>query len=240
MNQRTRVFLVLIGIIVLVAGASAYTMIASASYMNSAADYAREHYAEFSVPEPLPGAIPFSEPPVRVEAVARYGDAIEVQITRRYKTLRHSNAEFASTHFYSPSANGWQIVPAPESFWGEQHSITTGARINILHPQRDAKLVQALLKVVDPALEATCQHWQCPPQAKVILQFLPVSDAMGDLIHPSPRLTGVPVNREADEDFWSALTAEAILALASQVGQSPVAAYHEIMRIDLYVLLPLE
>ncbi len=32
-----------------------------------------------------------------VEAVARYGDAVEVQITRRYQTLRHLDAQFTVT-----------------------------------------------------------------------------------------------------------------------------------------------
>lgn len=235
MNDRTLAFLGLVGIIVLVAGVSAFVMISSTSYMNQAAAYAAAHQSELSIPDPLPNATPYAEPPVKVEAVARYGQAVEVQITRRFETARHPEALFTVTYFFQPAAIGWQLVPFPASFWGEPRK-TTGTYVTILHPQRDQKLIDNLIKVIDPAIESACDRWACPPAALPITMRFVTDSAEGDpAAYLTPRLSGLPMSREANDDYLSHLTAQAIIDLALKVGKSYDEAYLEIQRQNLYV-----
>lgn len=233
MNRRF-VIIALVIVILLIAGFTAARMITVANTLNAAADYAATHVDDLSIPQPLPGAAAYDEPPVKVEAVARYGEAVEVQITRRYQTLRHADTQFTVTYFYQPAVNSWQLVSAPGSFWGEQQATTAGVRLIVHHPQRDAKLAQNLIKTADPALQAACERWACSTNATVVMQFLPYPNVEGELAYPSPRFTGVPMTLEANDDYLSSLTAEAILALAKQLGQPPEAARAEIQRQNLY------
>ncbi len=234
MLNRRLVILALIGIVLVISGLTAARMITVANTLTAAATYAAAHAGELSIPQPLPASKPYDEPPVKVEAVARYGEAVEVQITRRYQTLRNPDTQFTATYFYQPANGGWQLAPAPESFWGEPQSTTTGVRLIVHYSQRDTKLVENLIKVADPALQAACEQWQCPPDATVVMQFLPYANVEGDLAFPSPRFTGLPSSFEANDDYLSGLTADAILALAKQLGHPPEAARDEIQRQNLY------
>ncbi|MBI3242156.1 MAG: hypothetical protein HYZ49_07675 [Chloroflexi bacterium] len=236
MIQRRLVLLALIGVVLIVVGVTAARMITVANTMNAAAAYAVAHSGELSVPQPLPASAAYDEPPVKVEAVARYGDAnaVEVQITRRYQTARRPEAQFTVTYFYQPTTNGWQLVSMPDSFWGDSRSTTGGDRLIVHYMQRDSRLVENLVKAADPALEAACERWVCPPGAVVVLQFLPQANVNGELVYPSPRFTGLPASLEANDDYLSHLTADAILALAKQLGQLPEAARAEIQRQNLY------
>ncbi len=234
MNRRF-VIIALVVVTLLIAGLTAARMITVANILNAAADYAATHVDDLSIPRPLPAGTPYDEPPLKVEAVARYGDAVEVQITRRYQTLRHSDAWFSVTYFYQPNAGSWQLVSAPESFWGQQQSTTAGVRLIVHHPQRDTRLAQNLINVADPALQSACERWACSANVTVVMQFLPYPDVEGDLAYPSPRFSGVPMTLEANDDYLSSLAAEAILALAKQLGQPAEAAHAEIQRQNLYV-----
>lgn len=233
MNRRF-VITALVVITLLIAGLTAARMITVANILNAAATYAAAHVDDLSIPQPLPASAPYDEPPHKVEAVARYGDAVEVQITRRYQTLRHAETQFTVTHFYQPAAGSWQLVSAPDSFWGEPQATTAGVRLIVRHPERDARLAQNLINVADPALQSACERWGCSANATVVMQFLPHPDAEGDLAYPSPRFTGVPMTLEANDDYLSSLAAEAILALAKQLGQPAEAAHAEIQRQNLY------
>jgi hypothetical protein len=232
--SRRFVITALVFVVLLVAGFTAARMITVANTLNAAATYAAAHVDDLSLPQPLPASTAYDEPPLKVEAVARYGDAVEVQITRRYQTLRHPETQFTVTRFYQPTAGAWQLVPAPDSFWGQQQSTTTGVRLIVHHPQRDAKLAQNLIKAADPALQAACERWACSANATVVMQFLPYPNVEGELAYPSPRFTGVPMTLEANDDYLSSLTADAILSLAQQLGQLPEAARAEIQRQNLY------
>ena len=233
MNRRF-VIIALVVVTLLIAGFTAARMITVANILNAAAAYAATRVDDLSIPRPLPASTPYDEPPFKVEAVARYGDAVEVQITRRYQTLRHAETQFTVTYFYQPTAGSWQLVPAPESFWGEQQATTAGVRLIVRHPERDTRLVQNLINVADPALQSACERWGCSLNVTVVMQFLPYPDVEGDLAYPSPRFTGVPMTLEANDDYLSSLAAEAILALAKQLGQLPEAAQAEINRLNLY------
>ena len=232
--SRRFVITTLVIVVLFVAGFTAARMITVANTLNAAVAYAVAHVDDLSIPQPLPASTPYDEPPVKVEAVARYGDAVEVQITRRYQTLRHAETQFTVTYFYQPASGSWQIAPAPESFWGQQQSTTTGVRLIVHHPQRDTKLVQNLIKAADPALQAACERWACSANATVVMQFLPHPNVEGELAYPSPRFTGVPMTLEANDDYLSSLTADAILSLAKQLGQPAEAAHAEIQRQNLY------
>ena len=235
MPNRRLVVLALVGVVLIIVGLTAARMITVANTLNAAAAYAAAHAGELPIPQPLPASTAYAEPPIKVEAVARYGDAVDVQMTRRYKTLRNPEAQFTVTYFYQPAGNGWQLVSMPDSFWGEPQSTITGARLIIHHPQRDSKVAQNLLKVADPALQAACEQWACPPGITIALQFAPAQNVGGELAFPSPRFTGVPSSLEANDDYLSSLTANAVLALAKQLGQPAAAAQAEIKRLNLYI-----
>ena len=208
MTDRKHFLAALIGLIAAVAGVSAGVMLSATSYMNGAAAYARAHLADLPLPGPLPGAVPYVEPPVRVEALARYWDAnaVEVQITRRYKTIRHLETLFTVTYFYQSAPDGWRLVPPPASFWGEEQ-ITQGLRVIIAHPQRMQKIVNDLVAAIDPALAAACDQWRCPAgQPSLHLKF--ASDPTRSAEPATfmvPEFTGVPLTQAASDDYRSAL-----------------------------------
>lgn len=237
MTDRRLSLVALIGLIVAIAGVSAGVMLSATAYMNGAAAYARAHLAELPLPGPLPGAVPYVEPPVRVEALARYweANAVEVQITRRYKTLRHLEALFTVTYFYQPAPDGWRLVPPPASFWGEDRT-TQGQRVVIAHPQRMQKIVDDLVAAIDAALAAACDQWRCPAgQLSLHLRF--ASDATRSAEPATfivPEFTGVPLTHEASDDYRSSLAADAVRLAAAQLGKSPADAEAEVRRQKLY------
>jgi hypothetical protein len=226
--------LVFTGAVIVIAGATAARIMTASGYMNAAADYALAHLGELPVPQPLPDSTLLLEPPATAQAVAHYGDAVEVQITRYYRTARHPEAAFAVTYFYQPVAGGWQLIPAPASFWGEGRQ-TTGTYTILLHPQRDQKLVDNLVKSIDSAIQSACQHWECPASAlPLTLRFTIDSTVSDPATHLAPRLTGLPLTREANDDYLSYFASEALIDLALKIGKTYDDAYNEISRQNLY------
>jgi hypothetical protein len=234
--QKTTLF-ALVGLVCLMAGATAIVMLSSTSYMNRAADYARGHLADQSVPAPLSGASPSADPPVRVEALARYNEtgAVEVQVTRLYATVLHPQAQFTVTYFYQPVADAWALVPPPASFWGDP-KVTRGVRITINHAFRMQRIATDLVASIDAALTAACQQWQCPAGGpQVQLTFITVPGQTGGAgMYPAPEFTGVPLSHDANSDFQSAYAAEAVRLAGAQLGQAPAAIQAEIQRQKLY------
>jgi len=228
------VLFTLIGLILLIAGAAAARMITAANYMTAAADHAMDHLDELPIPQPLPASTPLAVTP-DVIAVARYGEAVEVQITRHYRTARRPEAAFAVTYFYQPTTAGWQLIPAPDTFWGEMQT-TAGKHVSVIHPQRDQKLVDNLIKAVDPVIESACTRWECQIKSMpVTFRFVTESTGAESHTYVVPRLTGVPMSREANDDYLAYLAAEAIRLLAGQLGKSADAARAEIQRQALYL-----
>ncbi len=240
MSERRIVFAILAATALLIAAVSAGQMISVASGLNAAAAYAASHPPE--APTPLDG-VTLIEPPTTANPVARYGAAVEVQITRRYQTLRHLEVKFAATYFYGPTGAGWEQLPYPPSFWGEPQ-VTAGEHVTIAHPQRVAKLAKNLQPVADAALAAACAHWQCPANALPITFTFSTDPAAPPtlLTQPAPQYTGVPMTQEANDDYLSYLSADTVMALAEQLGgRSPFArafGWREIAAQSLYAALP--
>lgn len=239
MKNQKIVVLVLIGIMVVMAGLTVVAMFGSTIYMNNAAAYAKEHLDQVPSATPLPGAVAFPDPPVRVEALAHYWDAnaVEVQITRLYKTPYHDDAQFTITRFYQAGLGGWQLVDPPASFWGTPTD-TAGVRVTFSHPLRNQALVTDLVAVIDPVLASACEQWQCPAE----LQPLHIT-LSGDSAAPTapdtfaaPQYSGVPLNRNANLDFQSNWAATAVRLFAQQLGKTPAEAEAEIQRQNLYTV----
>lgn len=226
--------IVLIGVFLLIAGVTATRMINATDYMNRAANYATDHLGELSIPRPLPDSTPLTETQAGVQAVAHYGDAVEVQIARRYRTTRHPDVSFAVTYFYQPIPSGWQLVPAPASFWGESQT-TKGISVVIIHPQRDQKLVDNLITAIDPVIQAACLQWECPASILPLTLRFTIEASADPFTYVNPRLTGVPMTREANDDYLSYMAADTLRSLAGQLGKPAEAAYAEIQRQNLYV-----
>lgn len=236
MSPRKITLIALIGLVVVMAGATATVMLSSTAYMNGAADYARGHIGDLSVPAPLPGATAASAPPVRVEALARYNEtgAVEVQVTRLYSTILHPQTQFTVTYFFQPAGGSWALVLPPESFWGAD-TITRGDRVVIHHPFRMQRIATDLITSIDAALTAACEQWQCPTgQPQVELTFAARPDVSGPGQFPAPEFTGVPLSHEANADFQSAYAAEALRLAGAQLNQTPAAIQAEIERQTLY------
>ncbi len=237
MNNRKLILWILIGIIILMAGITATVMLSSTLYMNSAADYARAHLSDLPAPQPLPGATPYPDPPVRIEAIARYGDAnaVEVQVIRRYQTARHADTQFTLTYFYQNVSGGWQLASFPASFWGGP-ATTTGTYVTFTHPQRDQTLVTDLVTTIDAALTSACGQWQCPADTQPLHFTLAATAASPSqpLTVPAPQFTGVPLNYDANTDYQSAWAAHAVQLWAAQLGKIPADATAEIQRQNLY------
>lgn len=225
----------LLGLIIVIAGVSATVMISATTFMNSAADYAAAHLDQLTLPDPLPGATAYPEPPVRVEAVARLGQTVEVQITRRYQTARNSDAQFITTYFYQSVSGSWQLTSAPDNFWGDLKT-TSGIRVLIQHPQRNQKLMDNLIKVIDPALTAACDQWRCPADlVPVTLTFSTDPTLVPDLsTYLVPQFTGIPLTLNANTDYLTAIAANAVRLLAQQLKLAPQLAEAEIQRQNLY------
>jgi hypothetical protein len=237
MNPRKLTLFSLLGLIVLIAGVSATIMISAKSAMNSAADYAAAHVSQLPIPIPLPGATPYAEPPVRVEAVARYGDTLEIQITRRYQTARNADAQFITTYFYQSVSGSWQLASAPANFWGDLKT-TPGTRVLLRHPQRNQKLMDNLIKVIDPALAAACDQWHCPTDlAPLTLTFSTDPALVPDLsTYLVPQFTGLPLTLNANDDYLTAIAADSIRLLAQHLNLAPQLAEIEIQRQNLYTV----
>jgi len=195
----------------------------------------------------VPGAKVYPEPPVRVEAVARLGETVEVQITRRYQTARNPEAEFTTTYFYAPTGNSWQLASAPANFWGDPRT-TTGTRVVIQHTQRNQKIIDSLIATIDPALTAACDQWHCPTDlAPVTLTFsttpIPQPDLLvsGDPIpifdlstYLVPQYTGIPLTLSANTDYLTYIAANSVRLLAQQLKLAPQLAEDEVHRQNLY------
>jgi hypothetical protein len=237
MKNQKLVVLVLVGIIVIMAALTVVAMFGSTIYMNAAAGYAKDHLDQVPPADPLPGAVPFPDPPVRVEALAHYWDAnaVEVQITRRYKTAKSDEDQFTVTRFYQAGVGSWSLVPPPVTFWGEP-TTTDGVRVTFLHPLRNQKLVTDLIAVIDPVLASACDQWQCPVDMQPVqITFTGDTATPPDpATYPAPQYTGVPLNREANDDFQSFWSATAVRLMAAQLGKSPADAATEIQRQGLY------
>jgi hypothetical protein len=235
-NQKV-VLLVLLGIIVFMAALTVVAMFGSTIYMNNAAVYAKDHLDQVPPTTPIPGAVPYPDPPVRVDALAHYWDAnaVEVQITRLYKTARHNEAQYTITRFYQAGLGGWQVVPAPASFWGTP-TTTDGVRVTFSHPLRNQAIVTDLVASIDPALAAACDQWQCPTDMPPVhITLTGDTDSPTDpATYPAPQYTGVPLNYNANLDFQSAWEATAIRLLAAQLNRPPADAEAEIQRQGLY------
>ncbi len=234
--SRRSLLLALFALIFVIVAVSATVMVTATSYMNRAADYARAHTDAFAIPDPLPGSTPVAEPPTKVEAVARYGEAVEVQVTRHYQTTRSTDALFTVTYFYAPAGDVWQPIAPPDSFWGDIKT-TTGTYSTVIHPQRDQKLIDNLIKVLDSAIETACTRWECSPAASAPLtvRFVTNPSEIGPLTYLVPRLTGVPMSRSANDDYLSHIAADALSSLAAQLSLSPADARAEILRQNLYL-----
>jgi hypothetical protein len=235
-NQKV-VVLVLLGIIIVMAGLTVVAMFGSTIYMNSAAAYAKDHLEQVPPTDPMPGAVPNPGPPLRVEALAHYWDAnaVEVQITRLYKTARHTETQFTVTDFYQADLGGWHLVPPPASFWGTP-TTTAGVRVTFEHPLRNQKLVTDLVASIDPALAAACEQWQCPTDLTPLTLTLTADTATptAPLTFAAPQYTGVPFNLDANADYQSAWAANAVRLLAAQLGKTPAQAEAEVQRQALY------
>lgn len=233
MSRKTILF-GLLAIAVILGAITAVAMVSATTYMNGAAAYAQAHTNELDSPQPLPGSEPFNEPPTKVEPVARYGDSVEIQVTRRYRTAHSAEALFTTTYFYAPAGDTWQVVPPPDSFWGDIKT-TKGTYAAVTHPQRDQKLIDNLILALDAALGTACERWECPPAtAPVQIRFVTDPAATGPLTYLVPRITGVPMSREANTDYLSRIAADALNSLAAQLNRSPSDAQAEILRQNLY------
>lgn len=239
MKKSILVTLILAGIVV-IASVVAARMVAVATYMNSAAQYASSQLLE--APQPIVGAKVIN-PKLKVSSDAYYGDAVEVQITRRYQSLQNLDQDFAVTYFYQPDGAGWKRIAPPQNFWGATQT-TQGETVTVIHPQRDAKLVSNLIKVIDSAITTACAKWNCAADLEpVTLTFVTEPNARRDLlIFPAPQFTGVPMNKQANDDYLSNLAAESLIYLAQKIGfDSPYArafAYRQIQKQNLYADIP--
>jgi|GEM_PF-2152967 len=240
MKKSILVTLVLAGVVVVVASAAAARMVSVANYMNSAAQYASSQLLE--LPQPVVGA-KVIYPKLKVSSDAYYGDAVEVQITRRYQSLQNFDQDFAVTYFYQPDGAGWKRIAPPQNYWGATQT-TQGDAVTIIHPQRDAKLVANLIKVIDSAIANACAKWNCAADLKPLtITFVTEPYGRRDLLtFPAPQFTGVPMNKQANDDYLSNLAAESLIYLAQKIGfDSPYArafAYREIQKQNLYADIP--
>jgi hypothetical protein len=235
--SRKSILFGLLAIAVILGTVTAVAMVSATTYMNGAAAYARVHTADLTIPQPLPGSEPFNEPPTKVESVARYGDIVEIQVTRRYRTAQSPEAFFTTTYFYAPSGDTWQVVPPPESFWGDIKT-TKGTYTAITHPQRDQKLIDNLIIALDAALETACERWECPPATQpVLVRFVTDPAATGPLTYLVPRITGIPMSRDANTDYISSIAAHAVIDLADQLGLPAADGLAEVQRQNLYLYL---
>lgn len=240
MKKSILVTLILAGIFVLIASIAAARMVVVANYMNSAAQYASSHLADPS--QPIVGAKVIN-PKLKVSSDAYYGDAVEVQITRRYQSLYNLDQDFAVTYFYQPDGAGWKRIAPPENFWGVMQT-TQGDAVTVVHPQRDAKLVSNLIKVIDSAITTACAKWNCAADLKPLtVTFVTDPTARHDpLTFLAPQLSGVPMNKQANDDYLSNIAAESLISLAQRIGfDSPYArafAYREIQKQNLYAAIP--
>lgn len=240
MKKSILVTLILAGIFLIIASIAAARMVAVANYMNSAAQYASAHLADS--PQPIVGAKVIN-PKLKVSSDAYYGDAVEVQITRRYQSLQNLDQDFAVTYFYQPDGTGWKLIAPPQNFWGATQT-TQGEAVTVIHPQRDAKLVSNLIKVIDPVIFNACAKWGCAADLKpVTITFVTDPTARRDpLTFLAPQFTGVPMNKQANNDYLSNIAAETLISLAQKIGfDSPYArafAYREIQKQNLYADIP--
>ncbi len=240
MKKSILVTLILAGIFVVIASIAAARMIAVANYMNSAAQYASAHLTDS--PQPVVGAKVIN-PKLKVSSDAYYGDAVEVQITRRYQSLHNLDQDFAVTYFYQPDGVGWKRIAPPENYWGAIQN-TQGDAVTVIHPQRDAKLVSNLIKVIDPVIFNACAKWDCAADLKpVTITFVTDPTARRDpLTFLAPQFSGVPMNKQANDDYLSNIAAESLITLAQKIGfDSPYArafAYREIQKQNLYADIP--
>ena len=216
MKKSILVTLILAGIFVVIAGIAAARMIAVANYMNSAAQYASSHLADS--PQPIVGAKVIN-PKLKVSSDAYYGDAVEVQITRRYQSLYNLDQDFAVTYFYQPNGVGWKRIAPPENYWGAIQN-TQGDAVTVIHPQRDAKLVSNLIKVIDPVIFNACAKWNCAADLKpVTITFVTDPTSRRDpLTFLAPQLTGMPMSKQANDDYLSNIAAESLITLAQKIG----------------------
>jgi hypothetical protein len=68
----------------------------------------------------------------------------------------------------------------------------------------------------------------------VQIRFVTDSAVTGPLTYLVPRITGVPMSRDANTDYLSRIAADAIANLATQLNHSPAEAQAEILRQNLY------
>lgn len=242
MNQRRIVLFALLCAALAVAVAAAARMISVSQQLADAAAYALAHPATLPTAQPLANLTPLNQPP-SVAAVARYGDAVEVQVTHRFVSPQSDDLAFTTTHFFQPLGDAWQPAPIPDSFWGDPQT-TNGQQIVIEHPQRNAKLAQNLLTVADPAITEACRRWQCDVELPPIIITFSTDPRLAPtlLTRPAPQYTGVPMSLDANTLYLSSLTANAVMAKAQQLGGiSPFArayAWREIAAQGLYAYLP--
>jgi len=240
MKKSTLVTLVLAGIFIVIAGIAAARMITVANYMNSAAQYASAHLDDS--PQPIIGAKVIN-PKLKVSSDAYYGDAVEVQITRRYQSLYNLDQDFAVTYFYQPDGAGWKRIAPPQNYWGAMQT-TQGDAVTVVHPQRDSKLVSNLIKVIDTVIFNACAKWGCAADLNpVAITFVTDPTTRRDpLTFLAPHLSGLPMNKQANDDYLSNIAAESLIALAQKIGfDSPYArafAYREIQKQNLYAAIP--
>ncbi|MBI5712672.1 MAG: hypothetical protein HZC38_04510, partial [Chloroflexi bacterium] len=239
MKKSILVTLILAGIVLVIASIAAARMVVVANYMNSAAQYASLHLTDS--PQPIVGAKVIN-PKLKVSSDAYYGDAVEVQITRRYQSLYNLDQDFAVTYFYQPDGAGWKQIAPPENFWGAMQT-TQGDAVTIVHPQRDAKLVSNLIKVIDSVIFNACAKWSCAADTKpVTITFVTDPTARRDpLTFLAPQLSGVPMNKQANDDYLSNIAAESLIYIAQKIGfDSPYArafAYRDIQKQNLYAAI---
>ena len=240
MKKSIQATLFLAGIFVSIAAIAAARMITVANYMNSAAQYASSQLIDS--PQPIIGA-KLINPKLKVSSDAYYGDAVEVQITRRYQSLQNLDQDFAVTYFYQPDGDTWKLIAPPQNYWGATQT-AQGDTVTVIHPQRDAKLVSNLIKVIDSAIFNACATWNCPADLKpVTITFSTDPTARRDpLTFLAPQFSGVPMSKQANDDYLTNIAAESLISLAQKISfDSPYArafAYRQIQKQNLYADIP--
>src|SRR3990172_9212485 len=129
MKKSTLATLLLVGVFILIASIAAARLVVVANYMNSAAQYAALHLED--APQPIVGAKVIN-PKLKVSSDAYYGDAVEVQITRRYQSLQNLDQDFAVTYFYQPHGAEWKTITPPQNFWGAIQTLQ-GETVTVIH-----------------------------------------------------------------------------------------------------------
>jgi len=179
--------------------------------------------AGLAAPTPDLGLTPTASDPEL--SFVTLGDVAQVQVIRTYRDADGVAYRYGYDQFYERRANGWQRMPAPDTYWGTPDTFW-GSRVAIVYagPDRDL-VVDDVGPHIERVLVRLCSSLSC------VAEVFPIRISL-DVAYPpeyvleggwregrflSPRIAGMPVDGPTLERYRQNLTGWAYLQAASRM-----------------------